>query len=113
MVREIVLQVDEDDYEAIMVAMEMRQGAKFYGKIGTNRALPPGEGNLIGCTLEQIGRSWFGNYDPDYDYFKGCLPTLRTTSPRRAKDGPGAQSLPSVTPVRLTPRWWRFGSPGR
>jgi hypothetical protein len=29
MVREIVLQVDEDDYEAIMVAMEMRQGAKF------------------------------------------------------------------------------------
>ena len=93
-----------------MVAMEMRQGAKFYGKIGTDRALSPGEGNLIGCTLGQIGRSWFGNYDPDY--FKDCPSALRTTLPRRAKDGPGAQSLSSATPVRLTPRRWRFGSPG-
>jgi hypothetical protein len=72
MVREIVLQVDEDDYEAIMAAVEMRQGAKFYGKIGTDEALLPGEGNLIGRTLGEIGRGWVGNYDPDY--FKDCPP---------------------------------------
>ena len=43
-----------------------RQGAKFYGKIGTDEALPPGEENLIGRTLGEIGRGWIGNYDPDY-----------------------------------------------
>lgn len=66
MVREIVLQVDEDDYEAIMAAVEMRQSAKFYGKIGTDEALPPEEGNLIRRTLGEICRGWIGNYDPDY-----------------------------------------------
>jgi hypothetical protein len=34
-----------------MAAVEMRQGAKFYSKIGPDEALPPEEGNLIGRSL--------------------------------------------------------------
>ncbi len=30
----------------------------------------PGEGNLVGQPLGEIGHSWIANYDPDYDYFK-------------------------------------------
>jgi hypothetical protein len=57
--------------------LEQRQALGFADSICTDcvsMVTMQREGNLTGCALGQIGRSWFGNYGPDY--FKDCPSAL-------------------------------------
>jgi hypothetical protein len=51
-VRRIVLELDEDDYEAVTRAVSIRQGFDGGG------LLPEGGGNLTGRIVAEICRGW-------------------------------------------------------
>jgi hypothetical protein len=53
-VREIVLRMDEDDYDAIQRAIAIRQQIRDPAGV----ILPSGEGNLAGRIVAEISRDW-------------------------------------------------------
>jgi hypothetical protein len=56
-VRTVVLELDDDDFDAVQQAISVRQGL-FGGSV-----LPDGEGNLAGRYVAEICRGWMEMLD--------------------------------------------------